>query len=1158
MNHPRGSEYKHLTEHARVLKTPDIYIGSSVRAQREVLSFHDGNIQKITTDMAEGLEHLFIEVIGNAADNIKRSRENGIDPEKIIVNINPLGIQVTNFGRHIPIELTKELGDREVYIPELIFGNMGTSSNYDNTKEKTFIGKNGVGAKTANIFSKRFSVKVHDPTKKVIYTQTWENNMLTKHNPTITPEPRIAKGMVQIQYFPDFKRFQAKCFTHEDFGIFGALCAMVSFTCNIPVKFIMTFAKDKVETHTFHYKSIKDYSNALFDSKTNKLFHEEDNYSLCIADTPFEARHISFVNGMYTKYGGVHLDAVFACALNIYKEQDLGVRLTKNDIMNHISVIISCHVGKATFDAQTKGRLRSPAFTVNIPPQKLGKIKKWDIYKEISKSINKKQIAKLKKATDGKFTKSRILDPNIIDANFAGKKSDQCVLLLTEGRSAAQYAEKFISFFKVGKKFVGRDTFGIVPLKGVPLNTLNAKFQRLLNNKEFANIKRFMGLKDDVDYNIVNNRRKLRYQQIWLMVDADNDGKHIAGLLLLFFMQRFPGLVQSGCISLFRTPIVRCKKGRQEVKFFTEGAFNAWEKENNPKGWDYKYYKGLASSKNADIRDDFKNPRVIRFIPDENTLVTLEKVFHKDNAAERKKWLADFVEDYVKAKEIENTPMIKISDFIDYEMIGHSMAANIRCIPQIDGFKEALRKVFYCSRKDFFTAKKKEIKVEQAGAIACNKCKYKYGPNSLYEAIASSSMNFIGANNEPLFEPEGIIGTRDTGRNESAARYVSISESWWTSRLYKKEDEKVMKYAVEEGDQIEFRCYYPILPSILFNITSGIGTAYSTDIPSFFSLQIAEWYLARMELEQYDEAKLPELVPWFRGHTGVIRRRKDGKGFISEGRYQVLANGDIRIDELPVRLWDKKYRETFLIPAEENGLITEYADNTGDEKIEFTLRGWKRETEVNLKTLKLIKSFSFTNIVIMEYVGDVLVPRPFRSVNELCEYYYRIRYKKYVERKNVILTEMKNTILQWSERYKYIKLVIDGKLRVMKTPKQEVIDQMKAFDFKSFDHIKKVTTYMLTLEELNRLAEQIKKMKEDFNKLLHTTPKEIWRSEINEYVIEYKKRNPHLANFMPQYAEAIEDSDIPEERLGELQSQDDEESLREQEVCDSPFSLREQ
>lgn len=1149
MNRLSGSEYKHLPEHARVLANSDIYIGSSVRSQREALSFKDGSIHKITTDMAEGLEHLFLEILGNAADNVKRSRENKIDPDKIIVNINPIGIQVKNFGRHIPIELTRELGDKEIYVPELIFGNLGTSSNYNNTEEQTFIGKNGIGAKATNIFSKKFVVTVHDPVKKVIYNQVWENNMRTRHNPIIKSEPRIARGMIQIQYFPDFKRFQTNCFAPEDFGIFGAYCAMVSFTCNIPVEFNVTYAKNKTETHTFHYKSIKDYANALFDSNTNKLFHEENNYSLCIADTPFEARHISFVNSMYTRYGGVHLDAVFACVLNIYKEKDLGVRLTKNDVMNHISVIISCHVGKPTFDAQTKGRLRSPALTVAIPPQKLGKIKKWDIYKEISKSIDKKQIAKLKKATDGKFTKSRILDPNIIDANFAGKKSDQCVMLLTEGLSAAQYAQKFISFFKVGKKFVGRDNFGIIPLKGVPLNTLNAKFQRLLNNKEFANIKKFLGLKDDVDYNIVANRRKLRYQQIWLMVDADNDGKHIAGLLILFFMRRFPGLVQSGCISLFRTPIVRCKKGKQEVKFFTEGAFNAWEKETSPKGWDYKYYKGLASSKDSDIRDDFKNPRVIRFIPDENTLETLEKVFHKDNTVERKKWLADFVEDYVKAKEIENTPMIKISDFIDYEMIAHSMAANIRCIPQIDGFKEALRKVFYCSRKDFFTAKKREIKVEQAGAIACNKCKYKYGPNSLYDAIASSAMNFIGANNEPIFEPEGIIGTRDTGKNESAPRYVCISESWWTPYIYKKDDEKVMEYAVEEGDQIEFKTYYPILPSILFNITSGIGTAYSTDIPSFFPLQIAKWYLARMDLEQYDEQKLPELVPWFRNHTGIIRRRKDGKGFLSEGRYQVLANGDIQIDELPVRYWDQKYRKDFLIPAEADGLISEYADNTGDGKIEFTIKGWKPDNEISLNTLKLIKSFSFTNLVIMEYVGGVLTPRPFRSINELCEYYYRIRYKKYAERKNAILVEMKEKILQLSERYKYIKLVIEGKLRVMKTPKQEVLDQMKKFEFKSFDHVKKVTTYMLTLEELKKLEEQVRKMKEEFNKLLHTNPKDIWRSEITDYVTEYKRRNPHLANFMPQYADTIDDHDLPEERLGDLNAMSDDEDTGDE----SPF-----
>lgn len=1126
MSNPNANEYIHLSEHNRVLKSSDIYIGSSERIPRNVSGYKDGKLFKFQTTVPEGLIHIFLEVLGNAADNVQRSRDQGFEPKLIEVQVNREWIRVVNYGRWIPIEKKDN-----IYIPRLIFGTIGTSSNYERIAGTTYIGKNGIGAKAANIFSKSFTVKCDDPHHKLRYSATWQNNMFTLSSEDII-RGDILEGRTEILFSPDFSRFNQDCFSSEDISILAAHCAEVSLTRNIPVHF---------NKHVIHYKNINEYANSFFDEKVNKIFHEGPEYQLCIADTPNEAIHTSFVNGVLTSEGGIHLDNALRAVLTMYNEQDLGIKLTKVHVQNHLSVIISCNLHDPKFKSQTKSYLTGPDFKIDIPKNKLAKLKKWNISKEISKTVNNWQIKKLKE-TDGKNTKARILDPKIIDANLAGKDMKNCILLLTEGDSAKEYGEKYISHYKEKGRCYGRDYFGIIPLKGVPLNTLNASFKKLLNNKEFANIKKFMGLKDDVKYSNNKEYSKLRYSQIWFMVDADVDGKHIAGLLLLFFMYRFPELVERGAISLFRTPIIRSTKGKWRKKFYTEGAFNDWLKTEESKGWKHKYYKGLASNCEEDIKEDHEAPCLVKFKRDPEAMETLIKVFHKLHTDDRKKWLAEFIEDGMS--QLENTNILDISLFIDKEMIKHAIAANIRCIPQIDGFKEAMRKVFFCSRK-FFTEKKLEIKVGSAANITANDCKYKYGPKSLEDAIGSSALKFVGSNNEPIFVDKGVFGSRDTGRCNAASRYISISESWWTKFIYRKEDERILVRDVEEDDEIEYKSYYPILPCILFNTVTGIGTAYSTDIPSFYPPQIAKWYLTRLQHREFNPAMHEELVPWYRGHTGNIRKRTKESGFISEGKFEITHDPNkgkvIIITELPARCWTRNYRK-FLISLVKDQVITDFLENSdADGAVNFTLFGWSSESEPDLKNLKLIKKFSFNNMVIMEYTEFGLRPRCFSSVTDMMEYYFNIRLLKYKERKLALIQEMKAESEKLAERHRYIKGIIEGVIKVMKVPKAQVISQLNELKFKSLSHVREVTTIMLTKEELEKLELKIQTLIEKIKNLVNTSIRSIWASEIFEYLEEYSKINgPHLKIMYASDAnDNIEEyEDLPNEE--EILSDDEE------------------
>lgn len=1025
-----------------------MYIGSFAHEQRECWLYDKDALVKGVIDTPEAQERLFLEILGNAADNVQRSRDHGYDPKRIDVTVTRNMVQIISYGRWIPIEKKDGL-----WIPELIFGTVNTSSNYTTT-ENMLIGQNGIGAKATNVFSTMFAVECCDGNQ--IYRQKWIDNM-ERQEPKI--ESLKAEPYVKIIYSPDFKRFGTEGFTQPDIWLYAAYCLDVSFTCNIPVY----FNRKKI-----HVTCIKDYAKLMFDAPVISI--ADESVQFCIIDTPNNGTSLSFVNGIRVA-GGVHLNAVYNALLAYINEQDGSIAIRKTDILHDISVLISIRVPNPKFKSQTKEYLTSPTPKINIQKNVLSRMKKWAIFDVVKEKIRQNQLKLLKK-TDGKRTTERIDDIDASDANLAGKRPDECVLILTEGKSAQQYAEKFISLYP-GR--FGRDHYGIIPLRGVPLNSYNANFERIADNKEFAKIKKFMGLKENM-----KTLSSLRYGRVWIMVDADNDGKHIAGLLLLFFMHRFPIIVENERVQLFRTPVVRATKAGQKIKFFTESSFKSWHAGKS--GWTCKYYKGLASSRKEDIEEDFNDPNVVTFRADRQAMETLIKVFDKTKADERKQWLKNFTE----YANFEHTEVLSVSDFIDHEMIAFSFASLERAIPKLDGFKEALRKAFYTSEIEF--KKKKELKVAHLANATAQRCNYKYGEKSLCDAIATAAMDFVGANNEPIFGAKGIIGSRSTGKNESASRYIYVSRAWWIDYIFRKEDYCILERDEDEGAVIEYKQYYPILPTILFNRILGISTAYMTDIPCFNPLDLAAWMKAKIDGEE-----LPPLIPWFRGHTGEIELTEDG--FISKGRFEEEKDGTINITELPVRVWTKNY-ETRLSKMKAEKLIVDYCPTGADGNVGFIVTGPRAN-------LGLEKSFSYRNITIINSKGEPVV---FDDPEDLLHYFYSIRLDAYERRKKAMAIDLAKKCRKFAEKYKFIKCVLDGKLVVNNTPIAIVEENMKKLNL-NIELLEKTTTKHFTKEQLKGIKDRVKSLKQEHTRLRNTPAKEIWKAEIDEYVTAYKKRN---------------------------------------------------
>jgi len=748
------TDYRQLSDIDHALQRPGLFIGSTDRQIRKALCYST-ELKRITEKdvyLAEGQEQTFLEILGNAADNVQRSRDHGVDPGRIEVLVTKEWVVVKNYGMNIPVAQD----ENGTWIPDMIFGRLRTSSNYDDSKQRFHIGMNGLGAKATNIYSLVFVIECADPMRG-LYTQTWQQNMRQRGEPVIKPYSGV--GYTQVGYSLDFARFGVTEFDQEAMEIYAAHCAAVSLTCQVPVIF---------NGETFNIKDIVSYAALFFPiTRQSAISHSspDGSYNLCLVDTPNSAICVSFVNGILTKAHGVHVDAAYKVIVDSVKaflgKAVEGVTITKRDIVNHVSLFLTCRLPNPQFKSQTKECLAKPKPDISLPEEVLKGIKRWQLVEQLYMEIHRKQINKLKK-TDGKRRK-RINNDNLQDANFAKDSNPdrrlQTTLIVVEGESAASYPVKFISQIPNN---CGRNYFGILPLHGKLLNVLNADFIQILENRDLAAIKEALGLEEEVDYTDERNFRRLRYGNFLFIPDADNDGKHILGLVLVFFLARFPSLVQRGFFKFLRTPVIRVTGHGQRYIFYTYSSYLRWAATvpdiNNKSAWRHDYFKGLGTSEDHHIQEDFQLRKIVTFKIDERAGERIVLAFRKEAAQDRKQWLADLVDH--KMMEVESFDEIPISIFVDYELIDYSVENIIRSIPeQMDGMKESQRKAFFAALNKL--KGKGKVKVAQIASHAAEITCYKHGEGSLADAIKLMTFHFVGSNNMPYFVPRGQFGCVD-------------------------------------------------------------------------------------------------------------------------------------------------------------------------------------------------------------------------------------------------------------------------------------------------------------------------------------------------------------------------------------------------------------
>jgi DNA topoisomerase-2 len=289
-------------------------------------------------------------------------------------------ISVENDGDGIPIEMNEE---EKVMVPQLIFGQLLTSSNYDKSEEKIVGGKNGYGAKAVNILSKLFTVDIKTPASQKQYTQSWYNNMFQVEKPIIK-KSTSKTGHVKITFIPDKTRFQGAfdadgaipdmiaVFHTRTVELAALVGKEVKVTWNGTVvgsntfeKYIKLFLRDGMTGFAYEQCGARWEVGAILASH---LYSDEEELA--------EEKHISFVNGINTKKGGKHVESVTRKLLTDFCEfaKKKKVEIKPGQLKNSVVLFLNSTIVNPSFDSQSKEFLTTPAAEFGSRPEFSGKL----------------------------------------------------------------------------------------------------------------------------------------------------------------------------------------------------------------------------------------------------------------------------------------------------------------------------------------------------------------------------------------------------------------------------------------------------------------------------------------------------------------------------------------------------------------------------------------------------------------------------------------------------------------------------------------------------------------------------------------------------------------------------------------------------------------
>ena len=1138
-----------------ILKKPDTYIGSIQLTEcTEYTTVSSGGAETSGAEVSIGLAtfthipalyKLVDEGLVNMRDHVIRQAQAIKDGKPDALPVTCIEVEVdaatgivtmTNDGNGIDIAQHPE---HKMWIPEMIFGHLRTSTNYaEDKKEKIVGGKNGFGFKLVLVWSTWGSVETVDHVRGLKYTQEFKANLTEICPPKIT-KCSSKKPYTRISFRPDYARLGIAGLTPDMTALFTKRVYDIAAVTDRSIRV-------KYNGGVVPVKDFKQYIGLYIRPEVKRVYEapsERWEYAVCLTNTD-EFAHVSFVNGICTSKGGKHVEYIMGQLLRklaAFIKTKKKVDVKPATIKEQLTLFLRCDVENPAFSSQTKDELTTTSANFGsactVSDEFVEKVAKMGVM-DAACALTEVKEAKAAKKTDGAKTRTIRGIPKLIDANFAGtEKSGQCTIIFCEGDSAK-------AGIVSGLSKEDRNTIGVYPVKGKFMNVRGEAVKRIAENTEIAEIKRILGLENGRDYTAEDVAKRLRYGKVLFMTDQDLDGSHIKGLGINLFQSEWPTLTHiPGFIGFMNTPILKARKGQQERVFYNEGEFEAWKSGATASGatasgatasgatasggggaidvstWNIKYYKGLGTSTGREFKEYFEHKKIVDFAhTGEQSDNAIDLVFNKKRADDRKEWLSS----YNRADHLDTSHAhVSYEDFMTREMKHFSVYDNQRSIANcMDGLKISLRKILFAAFKK--GGLKTEIKVAQFSGYVSEHSGYHHGEASLNAAIVGMAQNFVGSNNINLFEPNGQYGTRLCGGKDSASeRYIFTQLNAITRLIYRAEDDAILEYLDDDGQLVEPTFYAPVVPMVLINGTKGIGTGFSTDIMCHNPLQVID-YIRAMLLKK-PEAEWGAIEPHYRGFKGSITALAAPGKFLIRGLHSVDADKkQVRVTELPVGYWTedfKKHLESLI----ETGAIKDYVDMSTDTVVDFTITFPATSdfgalaavvdhgTAVE-KLLKLYTTESTSNMHLFDSQDQL---KKYGNVRDIVLDYYATRLDLYGKRKTHQLAAMAAELRVLSNKARYIQELLDGSIDLRRKRGDELTSmlQSKGYDAISqgdrsegggdYKYLLKLPMDSVSEENVHKLLKEKGQKELCHATLKGTSIEQLWLADLAELRAEY-------------------------------------------------------
>lgn len=1127
-----SQQYQRKTDKQHVLDNPDTYIGSVEKIESEMWVLNEeGKIISKSMDYVPGLYKLIDEGLVNCRDHVIRMNQLESETKKLVSFIEVVVdettgiITMSNDGNGIDIAQHPE---EKLWIPEMVFGHLRTSTNYDKTQKKIVGGKNGFGFKLVLIWSKWGRIETVDHTRGLKYIQEFHNNLETISPPQITKVS--TKPYTKVSFLPDYARLGVNGLSKDMISLIKKRVHDIAAITNKKLKVSYNGVPLQVKQFSQYvdlYIGAKDEAKRVYESTDERW-----EYAVALAPN-HEFSHVSFVNGICTFKGGKHVDYILGQILRklcIYIEKKKKITVNQNTIKEQLLLFIRCDIENPSFDSQTKDFMNTPSTKFGsqcvVSDAFVEKIAKMGVMDMACQLTETKDSAKTKKKMDGTKTRNVRGIANFVDANHAGTdKSKDCILILAEGLSA-------MSGIVSGLKSEDRNTVGIYPLKGKVLNVRGAT-KDISENRELADLIKILGLEIGRTYeNMDAINKSLRYSKVMFMSDQDLDGSHIKGLCINLFHSMWPSLVKvEGFLSFMNTPILRATKGNQVLRFYNEGEYEKWKQSEGGhlKGWTMKYFKGLGTSTATEFKDYFANKKIIHFQHlGESSDNAVDMVFNKKRPEDRKLWL----EKYDKQVYLDTAqPLVSYDTFFHKEMIHFSVYDCERSIPNmVDGLKTSLRKILFSAFKRKLT---QEIKVAQFSGFVSENSAYHHGEASLNGAIVNMAQNFVGSNNINLLMPNGQFGTRLKGGEDSASeRYIFTYLNPLTRSIFPEADDAVLNYLNDDGQMVEPDFYVPIIPFALVNGISGIGTGFSCNIPSFHPMELVEYL--RRKLGQTLEDKI-EFTPFYEGFSGSVLPSDGGK-YVIKGKYTKISEDKILLTELPIGTWTMNYLsflEELIDEKKKDGAkksttvskIKDFVNMSTEMMVHITIQLTKGSLEELEKVVdgngingleKLLKMSCTVGTSNMNMFNSHFQLHKYKSAQEIIDDYFVVRMDMYQKRKTAQLLLLERKQKELLNRSNFIQYVVDGTIdlrTMMDDAETDMCLQKNRLDKmdESFDYLTRMPMHNMNKSRVIKIRAEKDDIEREIVALKATTTNDMWLKELivfqHEYELYKKQRN---------------------------------------------------